>query len=123
MDDTNSLALAGLGWGTLLLCGLIALFEIAAYWKVFTKAGQPGWAVIVPLYNAYIMLKIAGKPGWWLLLFLIPLVNFVILIIVSIELAKAFGKTTGFGLGLAFLGAIFIPILGFGSAKYQGATA
>ena len=108
----------------ILLCELaiVALF-IAAFWKVFTKAGQPGWAAIVPIYNVYIMLKIAGRPGWWLLLFLIPLVNFIIGILIAIDIAKAFGKGTGFGLGLAFLGFIFYPILGFGSATYQKPAA
>jgi hypothetical protein len=96
---------------------------IAGFWKVFTKAGHPGWASLVPIYNAYVLLKIAGKPGWWLVLFLIPIVNFVIAIIVSIEVAKAFGKGGGFGVGLAFLGCIFYPILGFGDAKYQSAPA
>ncbi len=112
----------------LIVTAFIVLFElgllfliIAGFWKVFTKAGQPGWASIVPIYNAYILLKIAGKPGWWLVLFLIPIVNLVIGIIVAIDLAKAFGKGTGFGVGLAFLGVIFYPILGFGDATYQGA--
>jgi hypothetical protein len=102
----------------LIYLGLIVLV-IASIWKVFAKAGQPGWAAIVPFYNAYILLKIAGKPGWWLILYLIPIVGLVIAIIVSIEIAKAFGKGTGFGIGLAFLGFIFYPILGFGDAQYQ----
>jgi hypothetical protein len=67
-----------------------------------------------------ILLQISGKPSWWLVLFLIPLVNFAALILVAISLAKSFGKTTGFGLGLAFLGFVFYPILGFGSAQYMG---
>ncbi len=99
----------------------IVVLVIAGFWKVFTKAGRPGWAAIVPIYNIYILLKIAGKPGWWLVLFFIPIVSIVIAILVSIEVAKAFGKGTGFGLGLAFLGFIFYPILGFGDAKYQSA--
>ena len=108
----------------ILLCELaIVVLIIAGIWKVFSKAGQPGWAAIIPIYNAYILLKIAGKPGWWLLLLFIPLVNLVIGILVAIEVAKAFGKGTGFGLGLVFLGFIFYPILGFGSATYQGAPA
>ena len=108
----------------ILLCELaIVVLIIAGFWKVFTKAGQPGWAAIVPIYNLYILLKIAGKPGWWILLFFIPLVNLIIAILVAIEVAKAFGKGVGFGLGLAFLGFIFYPILGFGNATYQGAPA
>jgi len=96
---------------------------IAACWKVFTKAGQPGWAAIIPLYNIYIWCKIVGRPGWWVILMIIPFVNFIVGIILSIDLAKSFGKGVGFGLGLAFLGVIFWPILGFGSAQYQGPSA
>jgi len=102
---------------------LIALLIIVAMWKVFTKAGQPGWASIIPIYNLYIWCKIVGRPWWWILLMLIPLVNFIICIILCIDLAKTFGKGVGFGLGLAFLGVIFFPILGFGSAQYEGPTA
>ena len=101
----------------------IAVLIVAGFWKVFTKAGHPGWAAIIPIYNLYILLKIAGRPGWWLLLFIVPVVNFVIAIIVAIDVAKSFGKGTGFGVGLAFLGPIFYPILGFGEATYQGAGA
>jgi hypothetical protein len=99
---------------------LIALFLIVAMWKVFTKAGQPGWASIIPIYNLYIWCKIVGRPGWWILLMLIPFVNIIVGIILCIDMAKSFGKGAGFGIGLALLGVIFIPILGFGSAQYQG---
>ncbi len=101
----------------------IVILIIAGFWKVFVKAGHPGWAAIIPFYNIYILLKIAGRPGWWLLLFLVPVVSLVIAIIVAIDVAKAFGKGTGFGIGLAFLGPIFYPILGFGDAAYLGAPA
>ena len=96
---------------------------IVAMWKVFTKAGQPGWASIIPIYNIYVWCKIVGRPWWWILLMLIPLVNFIICIILCIDLAKSFGKGVGFGIGLALLGIIFFPILGFGSAQYQGPAA
>ena len=99
---------------------VVLLFMIAAMWKVFSKAGQPGWAVIIPIYNIYVLCKVAGRPGWWLLLMLIPLVNIVIAIILNIDIAKNFGKGVGFGIGLVFLPFIFYPILGFGSAQYQG---
>jgi hypothetical protein len=102
---------------------LIALVLIVAMWKVFTKAGQPGWASIIPIYNLYIWCKIVGRPWWWILLMLIPFVNFIICIILCIDLAKSFGKGVGFGIGLALLGIIFFPILGFGSAQYQGPAA
>lgn len=99
---------------------VIALIVLIGMWKVFTKAGHPGWAVIIPIYNLYILCKIAGRPGWWLILMLIPFVNFIIAIILCIDIAKNFGKGAGFGIGLVFLGFIFFPILGFGSATYQG---
>ncbi|MHB1003316.1 MAG: DUF5684 domain-containing protein [Thermoleophilia bacterium] len=97
----------------------IIVFLIAAMWKVFVKAGQPGWAAIVPIYNIYIMLQIAGRPGWWLLLMFVPFVNFVVQIIVALDIARNFGKSTGFGIGLILLSPIFYPILGFGSATYE----
>jgi hypothetical protein len=99
------------------------IFMIASLWKLFSKAGQPGWAAIIPIVNTYFLCKVAGRPGWWVLLMLIPLVNFVIWIIISIDVAKNFGKGTGFGVGVAFLSFIFVPILAFGSAQYQGAPA
>ena len=102
---------------------LVGLLIIVAMWKVFTKAGQPGWASIIPIYNLYIWCKIVGRPWWWILLMLIPIVNFIVAIVLSIDLAKSFGKGAGFGIGLALLGVIFFPILGFGSAQYQGPTA
>ena len=102
---------------------LVAVLMIVALWKIFTKAGQPGWACLIPIYNIYILCKIVGRPGWWVILMLIPFVNFIIAIILSIDLAKSFGNGVGFGLGLAFLGIIFFPILGFGSSQYQGPAA
>jgi len=101
----------------------ILVLIIASFWKVFAKAGHPGWAAIIPIYNIYILCKIAGRPGWWLLLLFIPLVNIIISAIVSIDVAKAFGRGTGFGIGLWLLGIIFYPILAFGSAQYQGPAA
>ena len=97
----------------------IAIFAIVAFWKVFEKAGQPGWGVLIPIYNIYLFLLIAGRPTWWIILYLIPLVNIVVGIIVNIDIAKNFGKDAAFGLGLAFFGIIFYPILAFGSATYN----
>jgi uncharacterized membrane protein YgcG len=96
------------------------ILMIAAWWKIFTKAGQPGWAAIIPIYNWIVWCNIVGRPWWWILLMLIPFVNFIILIILIIDLAKSFGKGVGFGIGLLLLAVIFFPILGFGSATYQG---
>ncbi len=117
MSDSASL-LAGVL--PLLVCLAILIVVIAGLWKVFVKAGHPGWAAIIPIYNVYILLKIAGRPGWWLLLVLVPVVSFVIAIFVAIDIAKAFGRSAGFGVGLAFLGPIFYPILGFGDSTYRG---
>jgi hypothetical protein len=98
---------------------IVAIVVIAAMWKVFEKAGEPGWAAIIPIYNLIVLLKIAGRPIWWIILFFIPFVNLVVSILVSIDIAKRFGKGTGFGIGLALLGVIFYPILGFGDARYN----
>jgi hypothetical protein len=115
-------AMSGAATGILILIYIaFIVFEIAALWRVFVKAGHPGWAAIIPIYNIYILCKVAGRPGWWLVLFFIPFVNLIMAIIVYLDIAKNFGKGVGFGIGLVLLGFIFLPILGFGSAKYQGA--
>jgi hypothetical protein len=101
----------------------VAILMIAALWKIFSKAGQPGWAAIIPIVNTYFTIKIAGRPWWWLILMLVPFVNFIVWIILCIDLAKSFGKGAGFGIGLLLLPIIFFPILGFGSAQYQGPAA
>ncbi len=101
----------------------VLIVMIAGIWRVFTKAGRPGWASIIPIYNAWVLLDIAEKPGWWLLLLFIPLVNAITLIFVLIALAERFGKGVGFGLGLLFLPFVFYPVLGFGSAQYSASPA
>lgn len=111
---------AGLGIGMMVVWLAIVLLMVASLWKVFVKAGEPGWAAIVPIYNLFVLLKIAGKPAWWFILLLIPIVNFIVLIVVCIALAEKFGKGAGFGVGLGLLGIIFFPILGFGDSRYQG---
>lgn len=98
---------------------LVVLF-IVAFWKVFEKAGQPGWAAIIPIYNVYILCKIGGKPGWWVILLCIPLVNVIFAIWLTNMVSKSFGKDEGFTVGLLLLGFIFYPILAFGDAKYIG---
>ncbi|TMI68623.1 MAG: hypothetical protein E6H09_22205 [Bacteroidetes bacterium] len=105
----------------IVICLAITVFLIAAQWRVFEKAGQPGWAAIIPIYNAYIMTKIGGKPGWWVvILLLVPVVNIIFAIWLLNMVSKSFGKDEGFTAGLVFLGIIFWPILGFGNAKYLG---
>ncbi len=107
--------------GIILIIDLvIAVIMIVSVWKIFDKAGEPGWAAIIPIYNLYVMLKVAGKPGWWLILFFIPLVNFIIFIITDLALAEKFGKGVGFAIGMILLPIIFFPILAFGDARYAG---
>jgi hypothetical protein len=91
---------------------------IAAMIKMYQKAGREWWEAIIPVYNIYVMLKIIGKPSWWIILYIIPLVNIIVSIIVLHNLSKSFGKGAGFTLGLIFLPFIFYPILGFGDAQY-----
>lgn len=112
---------SGGGTAVLLVWLAVVILCIAANWKIFVKAGQPGWAIFIPFYNVYVFLKIVGKPGWWLILLFIPFVNIVIAIITIVALAKCFGKTGGFAVGLILLPFVFYPILGFGDAKYSAA--
>jgi hypothetical protein len=103
---------------------IIVVAIIVGFWKVFTKAGKPGWAAIIPIYNLIVLLEIAGKPLWWIILFFIPVVNLIAAILVGLGVAKNFGKSDAFGVGLGLLGFIFYPILGFGDAQYHaGAPA
>lgn len=98
----------------------VAIVMLVAMWKVLAKAGQPGWACIVPIFNIYIMLKVADKPIWWILLFFVPIANIVVAFLMMIGIAEKFGKGAGFGVGLTLLGFIFFPILAFTDATYQG---
>jgi hypothetical protein len=101
---------------------LIVILMIASMWKVYEKAGKPGWAAIVPIYNIIVLLEIVKKPVWWIVLLIIPIVNIIVALIIYMQLAKSFGKSSGFGLGLVFLGFIFFPILAFGDAQYESAS-
>jgi hypothetical protein len=130
LDLVGTLAQRGGGGGAdagsmlfLVIVLALVVLIIASLWKVFTKAGQPGWAAIIPIYNVYIMCKIGGRPGWWVILFFIPIVSIIVTAIVSIDIAKSFGQSILFGIGLWLLGFIFYPVLGFGSAQYQGPAA
>lgn len=107
-------------WIVILLYVAIILFLIIAQWKIYTKAGKPGWAVLIPIYNIIVLLEIVGKPWWWLLLMLVPVVNIVLAIWMTNLLSKSFGYSEGFTIGLLLLPIIFYPILGYGKAQYQG---
>jgi hypothetical protein len=122
MQSSSSSAGAGAALLLIILIPILAAWVvvIAGMWKMFVKAGRGGWEAIIPFLNTDGLCKIAGRPGWWLLLFFIPFVNFVVLIIVLIDLARAFGKGTGFGVLTAFFPFIGFCILGFGQARYLG---
>lgn len=122
LAQNNAAGSVGLIIGALIYIALILLFIIGG-WKMFAKAGQPGWAIIVPIFNIYIMCKIVGRPGWWVILMLIPIVSLVVYIMLMIDMAKSFGRGSGTAVGLVLLGFIFMPILGFGSAEYHGPAA
>ena len=106
----------------ILLYLAVILAALAGIWAVFSKAGEPGWACLVPFYNLYVMTKVAGKPAWWMLLVIVPCVNIVGLFLLNHAIAKAFGKDIGYAFGLFLLPMVFWPMLGFGDAKYQGAA-
>ena len=98
----------------------IIVLLIVALWKIFEKAGKPGWAVLIPFYNFVVLLEIVKKPIWWIIWLFVPIANIVIVVWVTNLLSKSFGKNEGFTLGLLFLSVIFYPILAFGNAKYNG---
>ena len=122
-SDDELAGLLGGGMALFISCCsfIVAIIFVAGMWKTFAKAGQPGWAAIVPFYNIYVMLEIVGRETWWLILFFIPFVNFVAGIIVMIDVAKSFGKSAAWGIVmLLLLGGIGWLVLGFGDAEYQG---
>lgn len=115
----------GGGGNTIVLLLYLALIilTIAGMWKAFEKAGEPGWAAIVPFYNTYVMIKIGGNAWWWLLLLFVPIVNLFAWFKLSLDVAKSFGEGLGIGVGLWLLSFIFWPLLGFGDYEYEGAPA
>jgi len=114
---------AGIGIGVFLFYLAILVIIFASFWKIFTKADRPGWAGVIPIYNLVVLLEVVGRPIWWIVLTFIPLLNLVFLFVINIDLAKSFGKGTGYGVALALLGIIFYPMLAFGDARYQGPSA
>lgn len=104
-----------------LLFALVVLVAVVGgTWLTFSKAGEPGWAAIIPIYNLYVMIKIGGNEWWWLLLLFVPIVNIFVLAKISIDIAKSFGCGVLFGIGLCLIPAIFFPVLGFGDYEYRG---
>jgi uncharacterized membrane protein YhaH (DUF805 family) len=119
-NNSSSGAAAGVLFVYFLFWLVVAVLYIAGMWKAFEKAGHPGWAAIIPIYNVYIITKIVGREPWWVILAIIPCVSFVVWIVLSIDVAKSYGKDTAYGIGLWLLGFVFWPMLGFGQAQYVG---
>lgn len=121
--DSTSAALAQLGM-RLIFAGFVLIIGVvlAALWKTFEKAGEPGWAAIIPIYNTLTLLRIVGKPWWWVFLLLIPYVNFVFLTWVVNLVSKRFGKSEGFTVGLLLLPFIFYPKIAWGEATFRPAA-
>jgi hypothetical protein len=110
-----------------LVITIVAVFMIVCMWKVFVKAGKPGWAAIVPIYNIIVLLEIVGRPTWWVLLYFASIIPFVgwiaavvVSVIVTIDLAKSFGKDTSFAVLLILLPVVGYPMLAFGKDAYVG---
>ena len=122
-QDSGGNGMNGATMGLIVLDVALIILMVAAMWTVFKKAGEPGWAALIPIYNIMVLLKISGKPMWWVILMLIPFVNIIVLIIAIVGLARNFGKGAGFALGLVFLAPIFYPILAWGDARYQPQAA
>jgi hypothetical protein len=110
---------AGMGIGMMIVWLAVVVLMVASMWKLFVKAGKPGWAAIVPIYNLVVLLEIAGKPLWWFILFLIPFVNIIVAIMLAVAVARKFGKGTGFAIGMVVLAPIFYPMLAFGDSTYN----
>lgn len=122
--DSGSSALGAAIFGAMMIPLLIVwVIVVIGQWKVYEKAGKPGWAAIIPIYNLIVLLEIVGKPIWWIVLFLIPCVNIIFFVWTLNLLSKSFGQSEGFTIGLLLLSFIFWPILGFGNYQYLGPSA
>jgi Family of unknown function (DUF5684) len=120
VTSTLASSTAGVVVVIVLFALVLGVVQLAGLWKVYTKGGERGWAVLIPFYNYWCMLRIVGRPGWWLLLYFIPIVNIVIAIVILWDLVKSFAKSAGWFAGLLLLPFIFYPILGFGESQYAG---
>lgn len=123
MDYNSSAPAAGVGAFGVIIYLVFLVLVFGSMWKIFEKAGKPGWAAIIPIYNLIILIEIVGKPTIWVLWLLLPCVNFVFLIWLTNLLAKSFGKSEGYTAGLILVPFVFYPLLGFGDAAYQGPSA
>lgn len=122
MDEAYAVAATGILMVYFVIVLVIAVISLVGMWKIFVKAGKPGWGAIIPLYNMYCLFEMSFGTGWLFLLTFVPCVNAVILIIMWIKLAQAFGKGAAFGVGILFFPFIFLPMLGFGDAQFIGSS-
>ena len=130
MHDGGRMMTENVPWALFAGFGLIAgiiwlaviAFTIVVGWKIFTKAGKPGWACIIPVYNVLVFLQIINRPWWWIFLFFIPFVNIVMIIIAYNDLSKSFGKDAGFTVGLVLVNIVFMAILAFDKSVYTRIT-
>lgn len=124
MDMYSNAGVAAISAGILGIFYLIYIallvLIIVGTWKVFVKADKPGWASLIPFYSQYCLFDIACGNGWFFLLMFVPCVNFFALIYVYIKLAQSFGKGTGYGIAMFFFSFVFLPMLGFSDAVYEG---
>ena len=121
---STSVPLQSGGSGNIELFITLALTAVvfAGFWKTFEKAGEPGWAGLIPIYNLYVLVRISGNAWWWFVLFFIPVINFLATVKISIDVAGKFNRGILFGLGLTFISFVFYPLLGFGDYQYQDTT-
>lgn len=123
LDTTNIYYSTNVSTEQLVLIVLALIVNLVAYWLIFAKSGKPGWAALIPVYNIYVYLKIVGRPVWWLLLILVPIVNVLVYIIVTYDLAKSFGKGIGYTLLMLLVHPVGQLMLAFGKATYTGPYA
>ena len=116
-DSYETAVFAAMGIYMVVIC-IVAVFAIVCMWKIFSKAGQPGWASLIPFYNNYVLFEIAWGNGLLFLLLFVPVANFVVMIILWVKLSQSFGYSAAFAIGLLFLPVIFLPILAFGNNRY-----
>lgn len=123
MDTSGFAAIGAFLAVYLLIIIALCVVMIVSMWKVYTKAGKPGWASIVPVYNAYVLFEIVGMPAWYAFLMFIPFVGTVIYavfqIVAYVKLAKCFNKSGGFAVGLVLVPFVFFPMLAFDKSTYN----
>jgi hypothetical protein len=118
MDSAANASSPGPGFVIALMA--VVVLMIASMWRIFSKAGAPGWKALIPVYGAVVFQRIVGRPGWWALLMFVPVVNVLISLVECFDLARVYGKGAGYAIGLILLGPIFFMALAFGSAVYEG---